>query len=86
MDPTTRVRIEISLARLSSGNVSGAKSVGSGVSELRLDFGAGYRIYFAQQDDICLLLLGGGSKKGQQRDIDAAKARWQDHKRRKLKK
>jgi putative addiction module killer protein len=46
------------------------------VSEIKIDFGPGYRVYFRKEREILLLLLGGGSKKGQQKAIDAAKLAW----------
>jgi putative addiction module killer protein len=57
--------------------------VGSGVQELRLDFGPGYRVYFGRDGEQLVILLGGGSKKRQQTDIDAAIALWQEYKQRK---
>jgi len=68
---------------LESGNFSLAKSVGTGVFELRLDFGPGYRVYFGKDGDRLVILLAGGSKKRQQADIDAAKSFWAEYKRRK---
>jgi putative addiction module killer protein len=50
------------------------KSVGDGVSELRIDYGTGYRVYFARIGSAIVLLLIGGTKKTQQRDIERAKA------------
>jgi putative addiction module killer protein len=80
LEPTTRARITMATFRLASGNTSAAKSVGGGVLELRLDFGPGYRIYFANDGDRLIILLGGGSKKKQQADIEAAQALWQRYK------
>jgi len=57
--------------------------VGSGVQELRLDFGPGYRVYFGRDGEQLVILLGGCSKKRQQTDIDAAIALWQEYKQRK---
>ena len=71
------------LDRLQRGNVSAAKSVGSGVQELRLDFGPGYRIYFGWDGLRLVILLGGGSKRRQQADIAAAQALWKEYKERK---
>jgi len=59
------------------------KAVGQGVSEYKIDFGPGYRIYFAKDGNTVILLLGGGTKKKQQRDIAIAQERWNDYKRRK---
>jgi putative addiction module killer protein len=68
---------------MEQGNFSSAKGVGAGVSELRLDFGPGYRVYFGREDDRLVILLGGGSKKRQQADITAAHALWAEYKKRK---
>lgn len=71
------------LTRLALENFSSVKGVGSGVFELRIDFGPGYRIYFGKDGETLVILLGGGTKKRQQRDIDAATANWEEYKRRK---
>jgi putative addiction module killer protein len=65
------------------GNFSAAKAVGSGVSELRLDFGPGYRVYFGKDGERLVILLGGGTKRRQQTDIDVAHALWVEYKKRK---
>jgi putative addiction module killer protein len=64
------------------GNPGDVKSVGSGVHELRIDFGPGYRVYFGREGADIVILVGGGSKKGQQQDIETAKKRWADYKKR----
>ena len=76
-------KVATALTRLALGNVSNVKGVGSGVFELRIDFGPGYRVYFGKDGERLVILLGGSTKKRQQRDIDAAIADWQDYKRRK---
>ena len=76
-------KVTTALVRIEKGNFSNVKSVGSGVSECRIDFGPGYRIYFGQDGDRLVILVGGGTKKRQQVDIKTALARWQDYKRRK---
>lgn len=73
-DRTARARIDIRLRRLSLGNFGDVKAVGSGVSELRIDYGPGYRIYLARRGDTLVILLAGGDKRTQQRDIAAAQA------------
>ena len=83
LDELTQARITVALDRLERNNTSAAKSVGSGVSELRLDFGPGYRIYFGWDGETLVILLGGGTKKRQQNDIDSAKRLWQEYKLRK---
>ena len=76
-------RVTVALTRLEAGNTASLKAVGAGVAELRLDFGPGYRVYLGQDGETLVILLAGGTKKQQQRDIDTAKHRWLDYKRRK---
>lgn len=76
-------KVAIALTRLAQGNCSNVKGVGSGVFEIRVDFGPGYRIYFGRDGECLVILLGGGTKKRQQRDIEVALTRWNDYKRRK---
>lgn len=76
-------KVAAALARMQQGNFSNAKSVGAGVHEYRVDFGAGYRISFGKDGGWLIILLGGGTKKRQQKDIANALARWQDYKQRK---
>jgi putative addiction module killer protein len=76
-------KVATALTRLAGGNFSNVKGVGSGIFELRIDFGPGYRVYFGKDGDRLVILLGGGTKKRQQRDIEEALANWQDYKRRK---
>ena len=68
---------------MESGNFSAAKGVGAGVSELRLDFGPGYRVYFGRDGERLVVLLAGGTKRRQQADIEAARVLWAEYKRRK---
>jgi putative addiction module killer protein len=72
-DEVARGRILIRLRRLSLGNFGDVKPVGGGVSELRIDHGPGYRVYFRRYGDTLVLLLAGGDKKSQDRDIAKAK-------------
>jgi putative addiction module killer protein len=73
-DDRARARIEARLYRLSLGNPGDVRPVGQGVSELRVDYGPGYRIYFAVQGKTVVVLLCGGDKRTQKRDIAAAKS------------
>ena len=59
--------------RLAFGNYGDVKPVGEGISELRLDFGPGYRVYFIQRGQVLIVLLCGGDKSTQDRDIASAK-------------
>ena len=78
-------KVVTALVRIEHGNLSNTKSVGTGVSECRIDFGPGYRVYFGKDGDTLIILLGGGTKKRQQRDMEAARAFWREYKRRKRK-
>ena len=72
-DRAAKIRIDIRIRRLSLGNPGDMKPVGEGVSELRVDYGPGYRIYFIQKADVFIVLLAGGDKSSQDRDIRNAK-------------
>ncbi len=71
-DREARVRVDVRLRRLSMGNAGDVKPVGKGVSELRIDYGSGYRVYFIQRGDTLIVLLAGGDKRTQNRDIQTA--------------
>lgn len=78
-------KVTTALVRLEGGNTSNVKSLGSGVHELKIDFGPGYRVYFGYDGPSIVILLAGGTKKRQAKDIDTAKKRWVDYKARKKK-
>lgn len=67
-----RARINARIRRLSLGNFGDVKPIGEGVSELRIDFGPGYRVYFVQRGQTLVVLLAGGDKRTQDRDIKKA--------------
>jgi putative addiction module killer protein len=71
-DAQAAVRIVTRIRRLELGNPGGAKSVGEGVSELRIDYGQGYRVYFTRRGKTIIILLCGGDKRTQSKDIKAA--------------
>ncbi len=77
-DKTAVARVLARLARLRQGNPGDCKSVGEGVSELRVDYGPGYRVYFGQKGRTLVVLLCGGDKRTQDRDIRSAKRHWRE--------
>jgi putative addiction module killer protein len=81
-DRKARAIIRTRINRVRLGNLGDCKSVGEGVSELRIKFGAGYRVYFEQEGDTIIILLFGGDKSSQDKDIKQAKAYWKDYQRR----
>lgn len=73
-DVRAKARIDVRIRRLSLGNLGDSKSLGGGISELRVNYGPGYRIYFTQRGTTLVLLLNGGDKSRQQADIAQARA------------
>jgi putative addiction module killer protein len=67
-----RARVQARIERLALGNAGDVKPVGEGVSEMRIHFGPGYRVYFKQQGQSLVILLAGGDKGSQARDIKTA--------------
>ena len=78
-DERTRHRIRERLLRVEAGNYGDHKPVGSGVFELRFQFGSGYCVYFGEDSDTVVVLLCGGDKSSQTRDIEKAKAYWKEY-------
>ena len=72
-DRVAKTRIDIRIRRLSLGNPADAKPIGDGVSEVRIDHGPGYRVYFVQRGSVLVVLLAGGDKSTQVQDIRKAK-------------
>jgi putative addiction module killer protein len=71
-DPQARARIDVRIRRLSLGNPGDVKPVGEGVSELRVNYGSGYRLYFLKRGQALIILLAGGKKDTQNKDIRTA--------------
>jgi putative addiction module killer protein len=80
-DRNAKARIEVRIRRLGLGNPGDVKPVGEGVSEMRIDYGPGYRVYFQKRGSVLIILLCGGDKKTQDKDILTAKsiaAQWSE--------
>ena len=71
-DVRGRARVLVRVERLAAGNPGDVRPVGEGVSELRIDYGPGYRVYFKKQGGMIVVLLAGGDKRTQSRDIKTA--------------
>ena len=82
-DVQARARIRVRLDRLRLGNPGDAHALSGGVWELRIDYGPGYRVYYAQSGPTTLLVLWGGDKTSQPADIRQAQTYWDDYQRRK---
>jgi putative addiction module killer protein len=71
-DLRARARVQVRIERLAAGHVGDAKPVGVGISELRIDYGPGYRVYFTKRGSAVVILLAGGDKRTQTTDIKTA--------------
>jgi putative addiction module killer protein len=71
-DKRAKARIDVRIKRVSLGNFGDVQPVGMGVSELKIDYGAGYRVYFVKQGNFIVILLCGGDKSTQSKDIQKA--------------
>ena len=81
LDARAAAKVRAAIARIETGNFGDVKPVGEGVSERRIDFGPGYRVYFIRTGPVVVVLLGGGDKRTQ--DVDIASAvvlakRWKE--------
>ncbi len=79
-DAKTRAKIVVRVDRLATGNFGDCKSLGGGLFELRIDWGPGYRVYYALIGKTCVLLLYGGDKRKQSSDIEQALKYLKDYK------
>ena len=78
-DVAAAARIRIRLNRIRLGNFGVVRTLGDGVSELKIDHGPGYRVYYAMSGKTVVLLLVGGDKSAQRKDIVTAKRYWKDY-------
>ena len=83
-DARTRAKIVARIDRLAVGNFGGCKALGGGLLELKIDWGPGYRVYYALIGKECVLLLAGGDKRRQSSDIDRARKYLEDYRERTL--
>lgn len=72
-DPRAVAKVRVRIDRAAFGNAGDVRPVGNGVSEMRIDYGPGYRVYFMQRGAVLIVLLCGGDKASQSRDIAKAK-------------
>lgn len=79
-DKRTRARIDNRIKRVRLGNLGDRQSLGGSLYELRLHFGAGYRIYYGRVSDNHIILLLGGDKNSQAQDLEKVKHYWEDYK------
>lgn len=79
LEKTSRAKIQARLFRVELGNLGNYKKLGGGVSELKIDLGPGFRVYFGEEDGQIILLLVGGDKSSQKKDIIKAKALWAEN-------
>ena len=83
LDMQAALKVTTVIAKIKASNLGDVKPVGQGVSERRITFGPGYRLYFGQDGKKLVVLLTGGTKKRQSKDIEQAQKFWADYKRRK---
>jgi putative addiction module killer protein len=83
LDPIAAAKITVVVEKLADGKFSNVEPTGGGVSEYKLDWGPGYRVYFGKDGETLIILVGGGTKKRQTADIKRAHQVWADYKKRK---
>ena len=79
LDAVAAAKVRVYMTRVEFGKYSNVKPIGVGLSEIKIDLGPEYRVYFRKEREILLLLLGGSNKKGQQKAISAAKLAWKKY-------
>jgi putative addiction module killer protein len=79
LDIKTQLNIRNRLTRIELGNYGDCKVIGKGVSELRIHYGSGYRVFFGKKGNEVVLIINGGNKGSQKRDIAKAQEYWKDY-------
>uniref|UniRef100_Q3AR08 Addiction module killer protein n=1 Tax=Chlorobium chlorochromatii (strain CaD3) TaxID=340177 RepID=Q3AR08_CHLCH len=80
LDSVSAARVAMYLERVAQGNFSNVAPIGAGLSEIKINVGPGYRVYFAKKGSTILILLGGSNKKDQSQAIEKAKQLWEEYK------
>jgi len=83
LEARAAAKVAVAKIKMSNGQFGNLKAVGEGVSEYRIDYGPGYRVYLGRDGAELVILLGGGEKSSQSEDIAEAKRLWKDYKHRK---
>lgn len=83
LDAKAALKVNTYITRVGNGNFSNVKSLSNGISEIKINWASGYRVYFAKDGKKLIILLAGGTKKRQQKDIEVAKNYWLNYKKRK---
>jgi len=83
LEARAAAKVAVAKIKMANGQFGNVKAVGEGVSEYRVDYGPGYRVYLGRDGNELVILLGGGDKTSQAEDIAEAKRLWRDYKRRK---
>ncbi len=83
LDDQAANKVNTYLTRIEQGNTSSLKPIKGSLQEVRIDWGAGYRVYVGKDGEKLIILLGGGTKQRQQKDIEAAAKLWEEYKHRK---
>ncbi|NTW67751.1 MAG: type II toxin-antitoxin system RelE/ParE family toxin [Nitrospirae bacterium] len=79
LDAVTAARVAVFVERVIQGNHSNVAPIGGGLSEIKMDFGPGHRVYFGTRGKYLMILLGGSGKKGQSKAIANAKRLWKEY-------
>ncbi len=82
LDESAASRVKVAIDRMEQGNLSNVRRLPGGISEYRINFGPGYRLYFGMDGDTMIILLAGGPKRRQRKDIATARILWREYRNR----